>query len=196
MIDFTGENVIVVSDTHFKHKRLCEKEENPFDRTRKYQYITEMDNDIITKWNETIKDNDIVIFMGDFMLGCPVRETEETFYKYFNQLNHGKKMYWIVGNHDHIIRKKIGFEKLNMCWNMMFMKDNRLFVLQHHDFREVNNKMPNCEYDNKVVFVHGHTHNEERISRFSYKGMDLIQNNVCWEAWYRPVNVEELSSCV
>lgn len=195
MIDFSNENVIVVSDTHFRHKRLCENEENPFERARHYKYITEMDEDIIEKWNLFVKNDDIVIFMGDFLLGCPAKEIVETFYSYYNKLNRGKQMYWIVGNHDHIIRKKIGFEKLNMCWNMMFTKENKLYVLQHHGFDEVSNKMPQCDYSN-VVFVHGHTHNTEKISTFQYKGMDLVQNNVCWDAWYRPVNVNELKNSI
>ena len=35
------------------------------------------------------------------------------------------------------------------------------------------------------IYVHGHTH-----SKIPFENN---QNNVSWEAWYRPVNIEELS---
>lgn len=196
MLNLTNENVIVVSDTHFRHKKLCFGEENHFDRTRNYKFSSDMDADIIAKWNKNIRDNDIVIFLGDFLMNTPVKHTEEVFYQYYNALNKGKKMYWICGNHDHLLRKKIGWDKLNMSYHLEFMKDNRLYVIQHEDFIENQRHMPVCEYDSNVVFVHGHTHESNKLSRFQYKGMNLVQNCVCWDAWYRPVNVNELEGCV
>lgn len=196
IINFTNENVYVVSDTHFRHTKLCYGEEVHFDRTRKYKFADEMDADIIAQWNKTIGDNDIVIFMGDFLMHCPVKQTEEIFHKYYDVLNKGKKMYWVIGNHDHLLRKKIGWDNLNMCNKMQFKKDNRLYVLQHNDFVEVQRNMPDCEYDKNLVFVHGHTHSDQKLSRFQYNDMNLVQNCVCWDAWYRPVNVNELEGCV
>ena len=95
MLNLTNENVYVVSDTHFRHKKLCTDELEHFDRTRHYHLVDEMDADIIAQWNKTIGDNDVVIFMGDFLMNTPVKDTEEVFYKYYNALNKGKKMYWI-----------------------------------------------------------------------------------------------------
>lgn len=188
--------MIVVSDTHFRHKKLCFGEVDHFDRTRNYKFASDMDADIIAQWNKNIGDNDVVIFMGDFLMNTPVKQTEEVFYQYYNALNKGKKMYWICGNHDHLLRKKIGWDKLNMSYHLEFMKDNRLYVIQHEDFIENQRHMPVCEYDSNVVFVHGHTHESNKLSRFQYKGMNLVQNCVCWDAWYRPVNVNELEGCV
>lgn len=193
MIDLSNENVWLVSDTHFNHKKLCMNEEVHFDRTRNYKYVEEMNTDIIAKWNESIKDDDIVIFMGDFLMGTPIYKLEDEFNKYYNALNKGKKMYWIAGNHDTLIMKLLGIE---MVYDMMFMKDNDLYVLQHRDFTEDQHRMPYCEYDKHVKFVHGHTHFPDKISTFNYNDMTLVQNNVCWDAWYRPVNVNELKNCI
>ena len=83
-----------------------------------------------------------------------------------------------------------------MIYDMMFMKDNDLYVLQHRDFTEDQHHMPYCEYDKHLKFVHGHTHFPGKISTFHYHDMTLVQNNVCWDAWYRPVNVSELKGCI
>ena len=95
MLNLTNENVMVVSDTHFRHKKLCFGEAEHFDRTRNYKFTSDMDADIIAQWNKNIGDNDVVIFLGDFLMNTPVKQTEEVFYQYYNALNKGKKMYWI-----------------------------------------------------------------------------------------------------
>ena len=62
---------MVVSDTHFRHKKLCFGEAEHFDRTRNYKFTSDMDADIITQWNKNIGDNDVVIFLGDFLMNTP-----------------------------------------------------------------------------------------------------------------------------
>jgi calcineurin-like phosphoesterase family protein len=43
-----------------------------------------------------------------------------------------------------------------------------------------------------LPLVHGHTHSSEILSRAANTGG--LQINVCWEAWHRPVRLEEIVS--
>ena len=81
-----------------------------------------------------------------------------------------------------------------MLDNIQFKKGNHIYYAQHYDFIEVNNVMPDV-IDQNTVYVHGHTHADTKVSRFDYHGKNYIQNCVCWDAWYRPVNVNELENC-
>lgn len=193
MFDFTNENVFLVSDTHFNHNKLVKSYPDHFDQVRKYDTTQQMDADVITMWNKTITDNDIVIFMGDFMMCVPGDDRyKNVFHSYFDKLNKGKQFYWIKGNHDEKLHQRI--PEIEMLDNMQFVKGDKIYYVQHHDYGEVHDKMPN-DINSNVVFVHGHTHQETSLSRFDYKGNNYIQNCVCWDAWYRPVNANELEVC-
>ena len=193
MFDFTNENVFLVSDTHFNHNKLVKSYPDHFDQVRKYDTTQQMDEDVITMWNKTITDNDIVIFMGDFMLCVPGDDRYKTvFHSYFDKLNKGKQFYWIKGNHDEKLHQRI--PEIEMLDNMQFVKGDKIYYVQHHDFGEVHDTMP-TDINSNVVFVHGHTHQETSLSRFDYNDQSYIQNCVCWDAWYRPVNANELEVC-
>lgn len=193
MFDFTNENVFLVSDTHFNHNKLVKSYPDHFDQVRKYDTTQQMDADVITMWNKTITDNDIVIFLGDFMLCVPGDDRyKNVFHSYFDKLNKGKQFYWIKGNHDEKLHQRI--PEIEMLDNMQFVKGDKIYYVQHHDFGEVHNTMP-TDINSNVVFVHGHTHQETSLSRFDYNDQSYIQNCVCWDAWYRPVNANELEVC-
>ena len=193
MFDFTNENVFIVSDTHFNHNKLVKSCPTHFEQHRFYDTTTEMDEDVIRMWNKTISNNDVVIFLGDFMLCVPGdNRYQSVFHSYFDKLNQGKKFFWIKGNHDQKLSERI--PDIEMLDNIQFKNGNRIYYAQHYDFIEVNNVMPKV-IDQNTVFVHGHTHSDTRVSRFDYHGKSYVQNCVCWDAWYRPVNVKELENC-
>lgn len=50
------------SDSHFGHENIIEYTERPFDN------VTEMDEEIIRRWNEVVSEDDIVYHLGDFTL--------------------------------------------------------------------------------------------------------------------------------
>lgn len=80
-------NIWFISDTHFGHKKIIEYCNRPFDN------VTEMDDEIIKKWNFNIKKKDLVWHLGDFALA-----DKDYVAKIFSQLNGEIRL--VKGNHD------------------------------------------------------------------------------------------------
>lgn len=79
----------VTSDTHFSHARISELAARPFGS------VSEMDAEMIRRWNGTIAPTDVVLHLGDLALG-PIAESLAL----TAQLN-GRK-FLVPGNHDHV----------------------------------------------------------------------------------------------
>ena len=203
---YNSDNIFFVSDLHFNHTKLCNGYDVHFDRTLKYSTIEEMNADIIKQWNDTVGENDIVIFLGDMFMGTPGSKLLENYRHYVSQLKF-KKMYFLRGNHDYDI-----FKRLNKfpTWEdervLRFPDDyitatykGKNYFIQHYaidkdpmfgivdGLNKCINKGMNFDY-----IVHGHTHSDIKLSEIKDIDNYKIQNNVCWDAWYRPVNINEL----
>ena len=92
----------ITSDTHFSHNKILEYDSRPF------KNIEEHDEILIQNWNNHIKENDSIYFLGDFSL-CSKEKT----LKIFNRL-HGKFNGVIRGNHDsgeNAFKHKVGWYK-------------------------------------------------------------------------------------
>lgn len=81
-----------IADMHFGHKNVIRYDNRPFDS------IEEMDKAMITLWNETVGDNDVVYILGDFSW---YKEEKTAFI--LGCLKGHKVL--IKGNHDHISPK-------------------------------------------------------------------------------------------
>lgn len=77
------------SDTHYGHKNIIKYCGRPF------QYVTDMDVQMISNWNAKVAADDIVYFLGDFIF----YKSEEAILSILLQLN--GKIFFIRGNHDH-----------------------------------------------------------------------------------------------
>ncbi len=67
-------SIYFIADTHFSDENIIQYENRPF------QNITQMNNEIIYRWNCVIKNNDIVYILGDF-------GAEKNEYSILSQLN-------------------------------------------------------------------------------------------------------------
>ena len=75
------------SDEHYQHANIIKYCNRPFEN------VFEMDKELIRRHNEVVKDNDIVVHAGDFMMGNKAFAA-----KYIDQLK-GSHIF-IKGSHD------------------------------------------------------------------------------------------------
>lgn len=174
-IDYDGtQRIFFSSDTHFKHKNIVSGISNWESGTRDFQTQEEHDQTIIDNFNNTVGENDILYFLGDFAFGS-FNKTES-----FSVLNHirefrekikCKNIHFIVGNHDEPIYNDEVFPDTNEPVRNLFSSVNRIldlkitirkpnqkkrkltFVLSHYPMRSWD-----LMYQNSIM-LYGHTHN-------------------------------------
>ena len=85
--NFEPHRIWFTSDTHFGHANIIKFCNRPF------RDVTEMNEEIIRRWNETVPEDGLVFHLGDFCYGGS-KEWNDVMYRL-----HGK-IYLILGNHD------------------------------------------------------------------------------------------------
>lgn len=164
----------VISDTHFNHDK------DFIYKPRGFSNIKEMNDAIITKWNETVKENDIIYHLGDVMLGTDLVWAIENLSKL-----KGEK-YLAFGNHctDNKIsfyKEHCFFKEINMGYRLR--KSKLTLFLSHYPQYVANpgDKQP-------VWSIHGHTHQttnfKEQMFHCYHAGVD---SHDCY-----PVNLEDI----
>ncbi len=178
------------SDTHFGHGNIIRyanrlkfmnkkelelhKKGIPFKVSRESQ--DRMNNTLIRNWNERVKDNDIVIFAGDFCFKSNANRGEGESKKaeyWINQLK-GKKIF-IKGNHD----KKSNSLKTNILSLLIEIAKIKIYVVHKPEHYNSNYKINFC----------GHIHDHWLTKR---KGKTLLIN-VGVDVWnYYPVTWNDI----
>ncbi len=134
--------VFFTSDTHFGHKNVIQYDGRPFSS------VEEMDNVLISNWNNTVGQNDVVFFLGDFSF-----EKESSLVELvMSQLN-GKK-YFIRGNHDHTEKTICVYEKYGVYLGEQkdIVVDGQRIVLNHYPMLVWN------QSHRGAWALHGHCH--------------------------------------
>lgn len=170
------------SDTHFGHEGIIKYCERPF------ASVSDMDTELIRRWNERVSPEDTIYHMGDFSF-CGLIRTREI----LAQLN-GRKIL-VQGNHDkHFFRKDgslkdLAFEKVYANVKEI-LPSGRIVMMSHYQYRGV----PDIEgrdfaekqvIDSGDYLLHGHVHRGwKQNGRMINVGVDV------WN--YKPVSEEEL----
>lgn len=132
------DNIWVTSDFHFNHKSIIKFEQS----RQQFKDVDQMDNFLIDLWNSTVKNNDLVLYLGDFAL-C----LDDKIISKYSKLNGVK--YLAKGNHDERSEstfKRIGFSKVESY----FEYDQIIFC--HIPIH------PDQLIDRWKANVHGHMH--------------------------------------
>lgn len=74
------------SDLHFFHTKVIEFDNRP------YETVEEMNQDLINRWNETVKENDTVYILGDTFMHATLEQAESV----LKQLK--GELHYIYGN--------------------------------------------------------------------------------------------------
>lgn len=161
-------NIWFISDTHFSHANILNFLDADGNKIRPFFLMEEMDEHIIEKWNDRVKDGDRVYHLGDVSFG------KSRLPEIMGRLRGSKRL--ILGNHDEIKDYKLldHFKKVTL-WRI-FKEHN--FVCTHiplsHD------QMRKVEFN-----VHGHIHQNPSPS----------DRHICVcveQTGYAPIHLDEL----
>jgi calcineurin-like phosphoesterase family protein len=154
-----------VSDTHFGHRGIITYEAN----FRPFENMEEHDEELIKRWNETVRDDDKVYHLGDFCLNRRSLETAKRL--------KGRKIL-IMGNHDVFKTQEyldVGFERLHgvLQFENLILSHIPVHVgqVEHRFFAN----------------VHGHLHSR-KINDWRYLNVSVENTDL------RPISLEEVYS--
>jgi len=158
--------IFLVSDTHFGHAGVCRfTDSTTGEKIRPWTDPNEMDEEMVKRWNETVRPNDKVYHLGDVVINRKALSIME-------RLNGDKVL--IKGNHD--IFKLEDYPKYFRDIRGYHVMDN--MILSHIPVHP----------DSKGRFrtnIHGHTHTN--------KIPDPWYQCVCVEQTdFRPISFEEI----
>ena len=166
-------NVWYTGDQHFWHTNIIKYCDRPF------KTVEEMNEAMIERWNEVVKEEDIIYHVGDFGLGSYDKLKEV-----FDRLN-GRKII-IRGNHD---RSRTSLTK--MGWEVHkqpFVLDDTI-ILTHLPIVDASAAVSTWNdmkvYQMNLPNICGHIHEKWKRKGSSYNaGVDVHD--------FRPVSLKEL----
>jgi len=164
----------VTSDNHFGHANIIGYCKRPF------ADVDEMDDTMISLWNETVSDNDTVIHLGDFCLG-----NREMALKYMRQLNGHIIMLVNLWHHDK-----------RWVRGMRVLPHTGVLDGINIDFVDpiyVENQITFCHFPleewhasyHGAVHLHGHQHGNGKILRKNRLDVSVDCTN------FRPITIDE-----
>lgn len=141
MESFTVVETFFTSDHHFGHKNILEYEKD----ARPFNTVEEMNEQLITNWNNTVRPKDIIYHLGDFAFGRSNIDIAA-------RLNGRKRL--ILGNHD-TFPCALYLEHFERVFGSIFWKRCVLSHIPVH---------PNNLGSRAFLNVHGHLHSK-RVQR-------------------------------
>lgn len=162
-----NKNTYVISDAHFFHKNIISYCSRPFKTTN------EMNETMFNNWNNTVTDDDIILFGGDFVMGAKNfgHSNNEAAKLVYDNLN-GEKIF-IRGNHDKGIKLPFLEDEINL-----FNYKGYSFTFTHHPI--------DCFSTDFLLY--GHIHNNPHSIRNNKRAFNcsMEDNN------YTPVHLDKV----
>jgi calcineurin-like phosphoesterase family protein len=160
----SSKNIFFTSDTHFGHQNIIRYCDRPFES------VDEMNKELIKRWNDTVKPNDIVFHLGDVAFGG-----SGLFEEIIPQLN-GQK-YWILGNHDYKnIRPAYRNYFVDVNPKMFISIDGQPIILNHEPLLCFGGQT-----DCRIWQLFGHVHTSHNASQ----GADFqLVSKMCTPSMY------------
>ena len=192
------QHVWFTSDWHFGHQSILyfyPERRELMDisleelQTNKELAVSKMDEYLIKLWNETVKKEDTVYYLGDFCL-----QNKEYTEKILRRL-HGKK-HLILGNHDKSLKGlEHYFESVSQIKECKFTNNQFPFIDKDETFCVEMCHFPLLTWNrrnNGSVHVHGHCHGscDDINDRLMELRVDVGIDSPKWN--YKMIEVEEL----
>lgn len=167
-------NVFIVSDTHFGHHGVCQFLRADGTKLRPWDDPQEMDEEMIKRWNDTVRPNDKVYHLGDVAM-------QKKALQILHRLNGDKVL--IKGNHDIF---KLGDYT-------PFFRDIRGY---HVMDKIIFSHIP-VHPDSKGRFranVHGHLHSNTVKDKWGVNPDPWYQCVCVEQTDFKPISLEEVRS--
>lgn len=184
--DLSKTNVFFTSDTHFFHANIIKYSNRPFSS------VKEMNEQLILNWNKVVRENDVVIHVGDFAFGKCTPNDVAGIVKSLNGI-----IYFVEGNHDHEITMPAHY-KYNLFQEVHKELDIRIVTNQEHpgDYVDIH-----CAHFPKLVWnrshfgawhAFGHVHSTRRIpdQKTTQHDVGVDGNN------YTPISIREFGNII
>lgn len=168
-------NIWFTADTHFGHENIIKHCNRPF------KSLEHMNETLIRNWNQRVKPEDTVIFLGDFCfrntIGGKAGEGTPHRAKYYQEQLNGDIVF-VKGNHDHN-------NSLNTKIKSLTMNFGGLNIHCTHDPRDIDK--------NYLLNLVGHVHEAWKHRHY---GTGILQTdiiNVGVDVWeFRPVHINDI----
>lgn len=161
--------IFAISDLHLGHQNAIPRYKRPFPMAK----ISEMDRVLIRNWNWTVKEEDIILYLGDLSFMSDL--SPESYLKRLKG-----SIYYLEGNHD------IYYSHMSHC---LFMNYDDISFLFIHDPEELVRPFEGW-------VVHGHVHNKN-LTDFPFFNPFEKRVNVSAEViGYRPISLDEITRLV
>ena len=113
----------ITSDQHFGHANIIKHCSRPFSS------VEEMDEKLISNWNESVGPRDTVYHLGDIIFRSA--KAPET---YLNRLN--GRIHLIRGNHDTKTIKCCAYRFASICEILIYRMERQKVILCHYAIRQ------------------------------------------------------------
>ena len=151
-----------IADCHFFHEALNREMDH-----RGFASVEEMNEYMIKRWNEKVRNRDEVVILGDLSMG----NAEQT-NALLDRLQ--GKLFLIVGNHDNRYLRSKTFHKERFGWIYPYAElhdDGRKVVLSHYPIACYNGQyLKNKKGEPRTYMLYGHVHDtmdQRLIEQFS-----------------------------
>jgi calcineurin-like phosphoesterase family protein len=153
-------NIYLISDTHFDHANIIKYCNRPF------RSVSQMDKTIVDNWNETVKENDTVYFLGDWSYGTGSRPAPY----WMKRLN--GQIISIKGSHDKEGKPRVDLKS------------------KKHTFKLVHD--PKDRHNWEGWIIHGHVHNKYPFIKGKTKTINVSVDVI----GYKPIRLDTIESYI
>lgn len=166
--------IFFTADQHFGHEKIISLASRPFSS------VQEMNEELVHRWNDKVRDDDIVYILGDM------------FFKHDNvehvlERLRGRKIL-VAGNHDPSWMSDINLNLyfVSFCHSMEIQDVGRMYTLCHYP-------MLSWRGECRSYMIHGHIHSNTDLDFWPLiKRRDRVLNAGVEVNNYEPVTFEEL----
>jgi calcineurin-like phosphoesterase family protein len=187
------QRLFFTSDTHYNHSNICRattKWEDSYDATRDFKSLSHMNDSIVQNINDLVKENDVLIHMGDWSWGG---------FEYIEEFRKRivcKNVHLVFGNHDEHIKKNTEniqdiFTSTHDYLHLDVRQPSSTNKGSVNKFEFICMHYPIASWDglyHGTIHLHGHTHLTPNSRISQGKAMDVgVDGNE-----YKPLLMQEI----